>query len=97
MDVPSRHSSTCSWWTSRCLTNPSVTSTSCSRGVTSRCTSGSSNLCTPATTARHATFAASATSARTMTAPPATPTPRPQRSRNSSCGHVSSGSGEGGS
>ncbi|CAI7881199.1 unnamed protein product [Closterium sp. NIES-54] len=58
---------------------------------------------TPATATRHATSATSAASpasaafARTLTAPPATPTPRPRRSRNTSCGHVSSGSGKGGS
>ncbi|CAI7857800.1 unnamed protein product [Closterium sp. NIES-54] len=83
----------CGWQTSKWLTNPCVISTSCSRGVTGRCTRRSSSACTPAAATRHVTPTASACN---LTAPPATPTPRPRRSHNSSCGHVSSGSGEGG-
>ncbi|CAI7856147.1 unnamed protein product [Closterium sp. NIES-54] len=85
--VPCRCSTPCGWQTSRWLTNPGVTSTSCSRGVTGRCTRRSSSACTPAAVARHVTPTTSAVSACTLTAPPATPTPRPRRSRNSSCGH----------
>ncbi|CAI7865983.1 unnamed protein product, partial [Closterium sp. NIES-54] len=81
--VPRHCSTPCGWQTSRWLTNPSVTSTSCSRGVTGSCTRRSSSACTPATTTRHVTPTTSAASARTLTAPPATPTP----SRNTSCGH----------
>ncbi|CAI7844687.1 unnamed protein product, partial [Closterium sp. NIES-53] len=83
----------CGWQTSKWLTNPCVISTSCSRGVTGRCTRRSSSACTPAAATRHVTPTASACN---LTAPLATPTPRPRRSHNSSCGHVSSGSGEGG-
>ncbi|CAI7751228.1 unnamed protein product [Closterium sp. NIES-54] len=95
--VPRHCSTPCGWLTSRWLTSTGVTSTSCSRGVTGRCTRRSSSPCTPAAAARHVNPTASAASARTLTALPATPTPRPQRSRKSSCGHVSSGSAEGGS
>ncbi|CAI7848266.1 unnamed protein product, partial [Closterium sp. NIES-53] len=66
--------------TSRWLTNQGVTSTICSRGVTGRCTRRSSSACTPAAATRHVTPTASAASDRTLTAPPATPTPRPRRS-----------------
>ncbi|CAI7767728.1 unnamed protein product, partial [Closterium sp. NIES-54] len=95
--VSSRHSSTCSRQSSRRLTSLSITSTNYSRGLTRRCTRCSSYSCTPATTTRHATSATSAASARTLTAPPATRTLRPRIIRNSSYGHVCSGSGEGGS
>ncbi|CAI7924976.1 unnamed protein product, partial [Closterium sp. NIES-53] len=80
--VPRRCSTPCGWQTSRWLTNPGVTSTSCSRGVIGHCTRRSSSACTPAAAACHVTPTASAASAsaRTLTAPPATPTPRPRRS-----------------
>ncbi|CAI7875740.1 unnamed protein product [Closterium sp. NIES-54] len=86
--------------TRRWLTSPGVASTGGRSGVTGRCTRRLSWSCTPAATSRHATPTTSAANASTaaatctLTAPLATSTSRPRRSRNSSCGHVSSSSGE---
>ncbi|CAI7860796.1 unnamed protein product, partial [Closterium sp. NIES-54] len=97
--VPRRCSTRRGRQTRRWLTSPGVASTSCSSGVTGRCTRGLSRPCTPTATSRHATLTTSAGNASTtaaactLTAPLATPTPRTRRSRNSSSGHVSGGSG----
>ncbi|CAI7881208.1 unnamed protein product [Closterium sp. NIES-53] len=98
--VPRRCPARRSRQTRRWLTSPGVASTGCSSGVTGRCTRRLSWSCTPAATSRHATPTTSAANASTasatytLTTPLATSTSRPRRSRNSSCSHVSSSSGE---
>ncbi|CAI7889545.1 unnamed protein product [Closterium sp. NIES-54] len=66
--VPRRCSTHRGRQTRRWLTSPVVASTSCSSGVTGRCTRGLSRPCTPATTSRHATPATSAGNASTAAA-----------------------------